>query len=479
MIEDRVAKLSTAQRAALVEKLAALKAPKGEHAAGSHLVAHVVLREGKNESSEVLRSYLGAMLPPYMIPDIFNFLPSLPVTPNGKVDRRALSSLHLSRESDGDSFAEPRNELERELCMIFAEILGVRRVGVTDDFFDLGGHSLHVIRAVSKIRDLLDVSLRVPEFFELRTVEKLAINFHQEEPKCTAPPASQTRQNDTSTSSSSEGNDASIVIPIQEKGAYPPLFVIHSAMGAMVEAPRLSDLLGPEQPLYAVCAQWKHGRGPQSFEEMASVHVAEILKVSPEGPYALMGYCFGGNLAYEIGRQLVKSGRAVSFLGIIEAYPRALSTHPWWAPRSLFNVVRNMTYKAWTMRQRSPKEIAQVSKRLLWRLRSKLLHKSLSGPVPPEFEVGYIDMSGVPEEQVRLREERIELLLKYEERPCPIPITLFRSKGQSGFSTLGNDLGWGELAPVTVVIVGGQHQDLLEEPHIVALANALKKRLYN
>jgi amino acid adenylation domain-containing protein len=132
------------------------------------LVAYVV---GSVEAGE-LREHLRGRLPEYMVPSAFVTLEAFPLTPNGKVDRKALPAPGVGREQRGEPTA-PRTELERRLCEIWCEILGVERVGITDSFFDLGGHSLLATRVVSRVRSSLGRELPLRALFEHPTIEEL------------------------------------------------------------------------------------------------------------------------------------------------------------------------------------------------------------------------------------------------------------------------------------------------------------------
>lgn len=176
MFESRIAALAPAQRAFLASRLAALQdtLPDEHWTTGDQLVAHVVRRNGAPVSASELRTFLEASLPDYMIPNTFNFMAQLPATPNGKVDRRALSTMAPLPPEARNVYVAPRSDLERMLCTILADVLDRPHVGVKDDFFEIGGHSLHAIRVVSKIREYLQIEFPLPLLFSLRTAEKLA-----------------------------------------------------------------------------------------------------------------------------------------------------------------------------------------------------------------------------------------------------------------------------------------------------------------
>jgi acyl carrier protein len=134
------------------------------------LVAYVVGAAGQRVDPSELRGHVGRSLPDYMVPSAFVVLERLPLTPNGKLDRRALPAPDLSPSVRRG----PRTPQEEILCSLFAEVLGLERVGIDDNFFELGGHSLLAMRLISRIRVSLDVELPIRSLFEAPSVEALA-----------------------------------------------------------------------------------------------------------------------------------------------------------------------------------------------------------------------------------------------------------------------------------------------------------------
>ncbi|ARV60046.1 non-ribosomal peptide synthetase [Nostocales cyanobacterium HT-58-2] len=263
------------------------------------IVAYIVSTENL-PSPSLLREFLRQKLPDYMVPAAFILLETLPLTSNGKLDRRALPSPSLSNFSESHNYIAPRNDIEQQLAEIWAQILDVHPVGVRDNFFELGGNSLLAIHLIAEIEEKFGKDLPLSELLTNPVIEDLAKILQ--------------------TASNIFNN--SPIVPIQPKGNKRPFFCVHPAGGHVFCYFNLARYLGREQPFYGLQAQGFNGEEePLSrVEDMASLYVKAIQTVQPEGPYQIGGWSFGGVVAYEVAQQFYKQGHEVSLLAILDSY---------------------------------------------------------------------------------------------------------------------------------------------------------------
>ncbi|MZD54989.1 thioesterase domain-containing protein, partial [Streptomyces sp. SID5606] len=272
------------------------------------LTAYLVGPDGDTTvDTEAVRAHAAGLLPEYMVPTAFIVLDQLPLTNNGKVDHRALPAPDLPAAAG--TGRGPRNRREEILCGLFAEILGVPAVGIDDSFFELGGHSLLATRLVSRIRAALGVELPVRALFQAPTVAALAQQLDR------AP-------------GSSPGESLGVLLPLRAEGDLDPLFCIHPAIGLSWAYSGLLGHLDRRQPLYGLQARrFSEPDAPApGLEEMVEDYLNEIRTVRPSGPYALLGWSFGGIVAHAVAVRLQEEGEEVALLALMDSY---LPTDGW------------------------------------------------------------------------------------------------------------------------------------------------------
>jgi acyl carrier protein len=146
---------------------------------GKRLVAYVVPAPGAQPAASALRDFLGTQLPDYMMPTAFVFLEALPLTPNGKVDRAALPAPDAATGAQDGAFVAPRTPLEQRVARIVASLLGLEQIGVDDNFFLLGGHSLLGTQVIARVADTFGVDLPLRTLFEAPTVAELSVEIER------------------------------------------------------------------------------------------------------------------------------------------------------------------------------------------------------------------------------------------------------------------------------------------------------------
>jgi pristinamycin I synthase-3/4 len=259
------------------------------------LVAYVVPEAGREPDREALRQSMGEDLPDYMVPSLFVTLDRLPLNGNGKLDRRALPVPDYGALSHGRGPRTPREEVA---CRIFAEVLGLERVGVDDSFFDLGGHSLLATRLVTRINEATGLGLGVRDLFQTPTVAGLL-----------------------------GGEDhvgaLDVLLPLQREGGERPLFCVHPAAGMSWCFAGLTRWLGADQPVYGLQSRvlTEPDALPASVEEVAEDYLRLIRGAQPEGPYRILGYSFGGLVAHAMATSLQEAGEEVELLALMDSYP--------------------------------------------------------------------------------------------------------------------------------------------------------------
>lgn len=275
---------------------------------GSRLVAYVVLAPGTAPDPAELRRHATGQLPDYMVPSAFVAVGELPVTPNGKIDRTALPSPGQGTAEPG---VPPRTPQEELLCGIFCDLLGLSRVGVEDGFFDLGGHSMLAMRLLSRVRAVMGLDVSVRSLLQAPTVAGIL----------------------AASGAHDAAEDFGVLLPLRTGDGNSPLFCVHPATGLAWSYAGLAAHLPPTVPLYGLQAPGlTEGAGmPADLDEMADRMLAEIRRVQPAGPYRLLGWSLGGNIAQALAARLQGEGHEVGLLALIDAFPGEAWPYPAYA----------------------------------------------------------------------------------------------------------------------------------------------------
>ncbi|HTD68004.1 MAG TPA: amino acid adenylation domain-containing protein [Candidatus Limnocylindria bacterium] len=261
------------------------------------LVAYVTPYHAMELSAAALRQALKEQLPEYMVPSAFVFLAQLPLTPSGKVNRKALPAPEPAASTRAVSPAEkPWLPIQFQLVAIWEQVLGVKPIGIRDNFFELGGHSLLAVKMMDQVDAVTGRKLPVTALFHDPTIAHLADLILSE-----------------------ENLQAAAVIEVQTSGTRLPVYFLHGdIIGGGFYARDISRLLGNDQPFYVLPPAELIQDALPSVEEIAIHHLRDLRAHRPRGPYLLGGFCVGALVAHEMACRLRAAGEDVPFVALID-----------------------------------------------------------------------------------------------------------------------------------------------------------------
>ncbi|MCK0093500.1 non-ribosomal peptide synthase/polyketide synthase [Rhodococcus sp. F64268] len=274
-------------------------APSGE----TVLVSYVRAAEGTAPDPAVLRRHVAAHLPGHMVPTVILVLDTIPLTPAGKLDRRALPAPDFTaRAAAGRA---PDTDLERLVAEVFATHLGLTAVAADDNFFELGGTSLLATRVVPDLSQRLNRRIGLPALFTHPTVADLAQHLGGD------------------TDSGTVDDALRVLVPLRE-GNTPALFCVHPAAGLAWGYAGLTQHLDGERAVYGLQLPTLSGSGTvDSVRSLAVRYAEEIRQVQPHGPYHLLGWSLGGIVAHAVAVELQRDGEVVDTLALLDAHLNA------------------------------------------------------------------------------------------------------------------------------------------------------------
>jgi amino acid adenylation domain-containing protein len=451
------------------------------------LVAYIVTDKSADSIdnlSRELRAFLQSKLPDYLIPSAFVEIDILPLTLNGKVDRRALPAPEDSRQASRDTFVSPRDDLELQLTKIWERVLGIQPIGITDNFFDLGGNSLTAVRLFAEIAATFEKNLPLSMLFKAPTIGQLAAVIRQDV----------------------AADIWSPLVEIKPGTAKSPLFCIHGGGFNILVYRDLALQLDADLPVYGLQARGLDSQQPlaDSLEAMATDYINEIQRVQPVGPYLLAGLSNGGNIALEMAQQLHARGETVALVAMFDSYAPAGITLLSPVPRFLSSLSYALKYSAprsiSKLRQAGVKQMAINLKTTIDRLfRAKTpTDEPAANLVPPDrqphsnenaIERNLNRVSNYilehspwsffsPSAQLQTSQASVAETLKEMERyyskiyktyapqPYPGKITIFQAIEPPPGYQRDPYLGWGEIAQggVEIYKIPGNHTSMMESP---------------
>jgi amino acid adenylation domain-containing protein len=416
-----------------------------EDAAGEkRLIAYIVAPE-QEVTRESLRRCLRERLPDYMVPSAFILMDALPLTSNGKLNRQALPAPEAANPDGSARSRKPKDAVELQLTHIWERVLGVTGIAVTDNFFDLGGHSLSAVRLFSEIEKTFGEAPPLAALYVAPTIEQLGTAIRQK-----------------------GFLRGSSLVPVRLQGSKPPLFLIRGLPIDVLLYYDLAQHLNGDRPIYLLDAEVS--KDPQTVEQIAASYVREMRAVQPEGPYYLAGACFAGVVAFEMAKQLAEAGQQVALVVLMDSFrPRLYQALP---------LRRRINYQArrvkvhsrelWRLDRKTRAAYARQKAddlRMLWKRRIYSIGFSVSRgmkhPLPPKL----VDPN--------------ELNLWADEQYVPSTysghVILFRAMEQGLLPDFPQDLGWSDFVTgkFQVFDTPGDHATMLKPPHVQVLAAKL------
>ena len=416
----------------------ALVTVREEQPGDKRLIAYIIPRSNQLTYHD-LRQYLALQLPDYMLPSAWVFLDTFPLTPNGKIDYLALPTVEANT-SQSTEIISPRDKVELHLTKIWSEVLTIYPVGVTDNFFDLGGHSLLTVSLMTKIQHQFGTKLPISTIFQNGTIEQQATLLRQQTTVQTWSP----------------------LVAIQPHGTKPPLFCVHPGGGSVINYVNLANALGSDQPFYGLEALgFDEGQQPQNrVEQMATDYIKALQTIQPHGPYFLAAWCFGCLVAFEMATQLQTQGEKISFLGFLDIYDFSID-ETLLDDLSLFMSFfgEHLTVSSTHLKQLDSNQ--QLTYALEQAKQLKL--------IPPDFQLAQVHRL------LNVAKSHDIAIANYLPQHYKGQITLFQALEGIAATSNNPTQDWENLADnVELHWVPGDHRTMLISPHVQILAEKLQ-----
>jgi amino acid adenylation domain-containing protein len=430
------------------------------------LVAYFIAAQATAPTLSELRGFLKEKLPDYMIPSAFMRLDAMPLTPNGKVDRRALPPPDTITPMLEQAFVAPRDSLELRLVQMWEDILNIHPIGVTDDFFNLGGHSLLVVHLMARIQSLFGRSLPLSAIFRGATVEHLASILRQQSDLLSQSP----------------------LVAIQQAGPKRPFFCVHPGSGTVLYYAGLARHLGSDRPFYGLQAPGLNGeQAPYTrIKDLAAYYTEALCAThSPQaqGPYLLGGWSTGGIIAFEMAQQLQQQGHQVALLVLIDSSAPLLAAQPadfdQAALLSRFIVDLGNQFKKDLVISADELRLLEPDNQLYYALQKAKLSNVLPAGAKLDqfqniFDVYVANLYASRNYLSQPYSGRIVLFRADQAVLDPSPDRLRGHEMNQGESTSWQRLAAGSLE---THIIPGNHYTMLTQPNVQILAKLLKRCL--
>ncbi|HEX2209296.1 MAG TPA: amino acid adenylation domain-containing protein, partial [Longimicrobium sp.] len=418
------------------------------------LAAYVVLAAGAAPADGELRAHLEARLPRHMVPEAYVTLAALPLSPAGKLDRRALPAPEVRRAAR----AAPADEMEARLIGIWQELLGVEGIGATESFFDLGGTSIGALRLLSRVNARMGCDLPVSTLFTGATVRHMARTIRGVRRAAGAP--------------------ASPIVPLRPEGVHPPLFLVHTAGGGVTPYMNVVRHLGEAQPVYGLRDTDADFSRP--LARVAAEYVRAVRAAHP-GPYYLAGWSYGGSVAFEMALQLEALGETAAFVGLMDTMsPVLVNEWPCADADIVAGLAREMGQDAGIDFHVAPESLAGFDRDEQIRFVLDALRARGAAPAGLTAEALAAEC-GINRDRNASRRTHAPgrfsgTLTLFRATELPDHVRAFMAPRPEA---VRHDLGWSPFTanPVEVHPVPGSHNTMAAEPHVRTLVECMRASL--
>ena len=417
-----------------------------------YLTCYFVLHKNQTVDAVELKGYAKDLLPQYMVPAHFMAIPLIPLNSNGKVDKAKLPSLDAMNVSSREIIA-PRSQEEETLLMLWQKLLGIESLCVTDDFFDVGGHSLLAVQLASQLKKSFSVEVGDNFVLSNPTIEKMAIAI---------------------TGDIEQGAQCLVKLNAGDE-VTAPLFLMHPIGGTVYCYLALNQYLENKIPVYAFQSPGLEDADESevAIEDIAKKYVDIIVEQYPTGIIQLGGWCFGGVIAYEAADQLQKMGREISSIHLFDTRAPIVKNHP--------SDGDDATLLSWFAR-----DLAVPMNKTLTVTPEEL--RTIECDEQFNFVLQQAKAAGVIAEDID--EEKLHnyfqvyiangmALQMYEEKYVDVALRLYIAVDEP--DDYGKYLGWDELLgnDFEAVYLAGTHNSIMYKPNVETLANDLNREVAN
>ena len=427
------------------------------------LAAYLLTEDGAEISINELKEILAGKLPKYMLPACYQVLQEFPLSPNRKIDKNALPDPRWDELAGAGSRAIPATQAEEKMLAIWEEALGKKGIGVEDNFFDVGGHSLLAARMMTEVERVFGIPIPLVVLLEKPTIRELTGTIEDAGWKPTW----------------------KSLVNMKASGDQEPLFLVHAIGGDILSYRRLVERLQElDRPIYGIRAQGLGGvvEPFTDIKEMAAFYIKEMKEIQPLGPYYLGGYSFGGTVAYEMAQRLNASGEEVAWLAMFDTVVLE-NMPPEMRPGRLammLNELRRFLFVCLKfLRISLPKKKEYIKKLfavLFGRVDTLIKGSEYISPVeqqdrdrwqrkPPAFQ--------------KIEEANNTALKAYVVKPYPGRITLFKAREREWSEMVDPKPLWRKLAQegLDIYVCDGNHRTILLEPYVRSLARELRRSI--